>query len=315
MLIEFLKSKSALAILGLPGLALILAYSFYVALLKAKVIRPLRGNQGFIILMTIITYFAGVTVFFGFIYRPNRAPAQPTPAPPVVVPSPAPTSTPEDRMARLMGRARLGTPIESYTEALGQPVDVADDGYSAGLKNYRYEDDDGRGVQISKLANKVIAISAFDPKSELPVPGLAVGWQGEDGRQVEWSGLSDVTLAEALRRCDWSHGTYAGGRGGIRYVGPCYLGSGGSYNHFTFVFGGSKADERLHYTCWVDLMDENRKLGEGWLKKCKAADQIKPVGFFVSSGPAAVNDGSAATRIEPEDAALTSFFDYLAFGE
>ncbi len=88
----FLESDRALAVLGLPGFALLLMFLIYRLLLQRKLITSVSATQSFILLMGMITYVALAAIVAVVLFRPvdrrhDVAAQTPRPAPPVTTPS------------------------------------------------------------------------------------------------------------------------------------------------------------------------------------------------------------------------------------
>lgn len=277
MIEEFLKSKAALTALGLPGLAIMLAFLFYRSLLKAKVIKPLTQTQGFVILMSIIIYFAGATGLFAYYF--NRSDASPTVKPDPAPSKPIASSEAQDKVAALMRKVRINTPVETYASAFGPSTEVITDSYGGATENHWFEDDSQRMAMVSTLKDIPIAIAAFDPKSKLPVPTLHVGWE-KNGHSILWENLSDISLSDALIECDGKRSNWAAGKMGNFFVGPCYFGRPGSYNYFTFFFFIA---EDMKQECSSELWLGEKSLTEKWIRSCNL-EKYRPIGFLVSSG-------------------------------
>jgi hypothetical protein len=251
---SFFSSEAALKFLGLPGLVLLLAYLFYRGLLNAKIIKPLTSRQGFILLMAIVTYFAGATVLFAVLYRPVSAPAA------AATPAAATPAPEQDKLATLLKRARLTTPIEAFAAAMGPAISIRGNRFADGVKDYLFEDDGG---------------------SKLPIPSLHIGWGDTD---VVWDDLSDLTLATALAQCEDQHGVDTTAMIRSYFVGPCYFGRPGEYKTFTFLFA---FPEDLDHRCIADLNADETSFDEAWVAACKIGNLV-PVGFVVAEEEASI---------------------------
>lgn len=275
MLGSFFSSEAALKFLGLPGLVLLLAYLFYRGLLNAKIIKPLTSRQGFILLMAIVTYFAGATVLFAVLYRPVSAPAA------AATPAAATPAPEQDKLAALLKRARLTTPIEAFAAAMGPAISIRGNRFADGVKDYLFEDDGGRMLQISAPGEGPNTIAAIDWDSKLPIPSLHIGWGDTD---VVWDDLSDLTLATALAQCEDQHGVDTTAMIRSYFVGPCYFGRPGEYKTFTFLFA---FPEDLDHRCIADLNADETSFDEAWVAACKIGNLV-PVGFVVAEEEASI---------------------------
>src|SRR5215203_4050827 len=81
----FFSSEKALYYLGLPGLALLLAFLFYNGLVKAKVITPLTRKASATVVLAIIASILVVTVLAILRFEPAGRPAEPAKPTPVEV--------------------------------------------------------------------------------------------------------------------------------------------------------------------------------------------------------------------------------------
>ena len=128
----FLQSEQALKILGLPGLALLLAFVFYRTMVANRLVTPIGRNQSFIILILIIAYFLVVSVLLIWVYRPERSQPQPMPGASRIAASEVKPSE-WDRLDKVMRQASLSTPLTSFDALVGPaastrfrwPIDVS----------------------------------------------------------------------------------------------------------------------------------------------------------------------------------------------
>lgn len=291
----FLKSEQALKILGLPGLALLLAFVFYKSLVSAKLVRPIGRNQSFIILLMIIGYFLIVSVLIIWVYRPERGVAQGSSQPiQAKVEEPSTWS----KIDALFVRTDLDTPLATFDSVLGPATrDAPAAPGNAKLRKRTYSTmDDGVVVTVGHDGDTVRWIAAFDNAQKLRIPTMHMGQGMDDGSERNFERLSDFDL-DFVSTCDAKIEAPFAGRNGLYAVSPCYFGRPGGYNNYAFIFeiGGGKA------TFSQDCGPLNLKDGESialWVKRCHA-EQEKPFGFIVAS-----DEEALPTAIE-------AFFDTL----
>ena len=234
----FLQSEQALKILGLPGLALLLAFAFYRMLVAGKLVRPIGRNQSFIVLILIIVYFSVVSVLLIWVYRPERAPPAATAAP-----SPTPGKIEEPslwaKVDEFFDQVRIDTPLETFDAKLGPATgDSAIDPETTKLRKRTYfTGKDGVLVTVGHDDRSVQWIAAFDNAEKLRVPTLNLGLGQEDGSVRRYNRLSDFDLQSVAEFCGRIE---MPGRAGNYAAKPCYFSRPGGYNGFAFIFMTSR---------------------------------------------------------------------------
>lgn len=274
----FLQSEQALKILGLPGLALLLAFVFYRSLVSAKLVRPIGRNQSFAILLMIIGYFLIVSVLIIWVYRPERGTAA-TAAQPAKVEEPS-TWT---KIDTLFDRTNLDTPLATFDSALGPATaDAPVSRENPNLRKRTYSTlKDGVLVTVAHDADSIRWIAAFDNSQKLRIPTMNMGQGQDDGSERNFFRLSDFDQESVATYCDEGkiEAPYAG-RYGLYAVLPCYFGRPGSYNHYAFIFevGGGRP---FSQDCGPMSLSSGQSLAER-LKHCHG-EKEKPFGFIVAA--------------------------------
>lgn len=291
----FLKSEQALKILGLPGLALLLAFVFYRTLVSAKIVRPIGRNQSFIVLSMIIGYFLIVSVLVIWVYRPERGVAA-TPAQPAAAKVEEPSTW--SKIDAFFERTDLDTPLSTFDSKLGPPT--ADSPISrdnAKLRKRTYATlQDGVIVTVAHDGDSIRWIAAFDDSQKLRIPTMHMGQGQDDGTERNFERLSDFDL-DFITTCEARIEAPFAGRNGLYAVSPCYFGRPGGYNNYAFIFevGGGKTT--FAENCAPMNIADGGSVAE-WAKRCHA-EKEKPFGFIVAS-----DEQVLPTAIE-------SFFDTL----
>jgi hypothetical protein len=278
----FLQSEQALKILGLPGLALLLAFVFYRTLLANKLVRPLARNQSFVVLILIIVYFSVVSVLLIWVYRPERGiDAAPAAAPPQVagkIEEPGTWSKVND----FLDKVEMDTPLATFDQALGPATgDRAIDPRTTTLRKRSYFTlDEGVVVTVGHDDRSVQWIAAFDNAQKLRIATLNLGEAQEDNSIRRYDRLSDIDLDFLAQHCDGAK-LVTPGRGGMFAVTPCYFGRPGGYNYFAFLFmaGGHKSP--FAGDCSPLALDDS-ELTPDRVRQCKAGKE-RPFGFIVAS--------------------------------
>ena len=278
----FLQSEQALKILGLPGLALLLAFVFYRTLVASRVVKPIGRNQSFIVLVLIIIYFSVVSVLLIWVYRPERAPVPATGIPAGKVEEPNQWS----KVDTFFGRAELDTPLETFDATLGPATgDSAIDPERTSLRKRTYFTlRDGLLATVAHDGNSVQWIAAFDNAQKLKIPTLFLGHGNEDGSVRRFERLSDFDLEFLADGCDGKLEMPFAGRNGFYAVSPCYFGRPGSYNSYAFLFvaGGDQSPFTEH--CSPMTLSEG-DLTVQRVRQCRAGRE-KPFGFIVAGDEA-----------------------------
>ena len=262
----FLQSEQALKILGLPGLALLLAFAFYRMLVAGKLVRPIGRNQSFIVLIMIILYFLVVSVLLIWVYRPERG-AVAAPATNLQKPSGEEQSS-WSKVDSFLDRAEMATPLATFDAAFGPASsDSAIDPETTQLRKRSYDKpDDGLLVTVGHDDRSVQWIAAIDDGKKLRIPTL-----GSDR-------LSDYDLEYLAKICQAKLVTP--GYGGYFAITPCYFARGGSYNFFAFIFAVGGQNSPFGGSCSAIMLDDVPFTVER-VRQCQAGKE-KPVGFIVT---------------------------------
>jgi hypothetical protein len=275
----FLQSEQALKFLGLPGLALLLAFIFYRTMVANRLIRPISRNQSFIVLVLIIVYFAAVSVLLIWVFRPERG------APPAAAAAAQAQGKIEEpslwaKVDGFFDRAEMDTPLETFDAAFGPATGDSPigEGTSQLRKRTYYSQRDGVLVTVGHDDRSVQWIAAFDNAQKLRIPTLNLGFAQDDGSVRRYERLSDFDLGFLAEHCGAN--AVGGGRGGFLAVTPCYFGRPGSYHNFAFLFmmGGFKS--ALVDNCSPVALDGSALTAER-VRQCKAGKE-KPIGFIVA---------------------------------
>lgn len=277
----FLQSEQALKILGLPGLALLLAFVFYRTMVANRLVRPIGRNQSFIILILIIAYFLVVSVLLIWVYRPEHGRSQPIPTAAQVTPRDVKPSE-WDKLDKVMRQASLSTPLASFDALLGPATGEFRVGQSdLGLRTY-LSIEDGLLAGMTHAENRVTAIAAWDAKGRLKVPTMDLGLAEDDGKIREYRRLSNFDLAFAAENCGGLHEPHVS-RGGFYVLTPCYFGRPGSYNNYAFIFRvgeQSPFNSNCSHADWAE-----HGLTVERVRQCRA-EKERPVGFVVAEDEA-----------------------------
>lgn len=274
----FLQSDQALKILGLPGLALLLAFVFYRTLVSARVIRSVGKNQSFAILVLIIVYFLIVSVLVIWVYRPERQGDSQAAGATAISEPKKPTAW--QIADGFLVRTRLDTPLATFDSTLGPAT--GDSAAGEDLPNLRTRSyftlADGLLVSVGHDRESVHWIAAFDQSKKLRIPGMHMGQGQDDGSERTFERLSDFDLEFVADSCERLEAPFAG-RNGLYVLYPCYFGRPASYYTYAFIF---QADERqlpLDTAC-SPLELERGAVTAAKIRACHIAD-ARPVGFVV----------------------------------
>jgi hypothetical protein len=285
----FLQSEQALKILGLPGLALLLAFVFYRTLVSAKLVRPIGRNQSFAILLMIIGYFLIVSVLIIWVYRPERA--APTVAQQVEQRVEEPSTW--SKIDTFFDRTNLDTPLSTFDSALGPPTadaPVSRDNSKLHKRTYSTLKE-GVLVTVAHEGDSVRWIAAYDNSQKLRIPTMNMGEGQDDGSERDYLRLSDFDMAFLTSHCDEGkiEAPFAG-RNGLYAVSPCYFGRPGGYNHYAFILeiGGGKA---FSEDCGPMSLGNQESIADR-VKRCHS-EKERPFGFIV-----AADDALLPTAIE-----------------
>ena len=274
----FLQSEQALKILGLPGLALLLAFAFYRMLVAGKLVRPIGRNQSFIVLVLIIVYFSVVSVLLIWVYRPERAPAASA-----VVPAQVPGKVEEpsiwSKIDSFFDQAGIDTPLETFDAKFGPATaDAAIDSETTKLRKRTYfTGKDGVLVTVGHDDRSVQWIAAFDNAQKLRIPTLNFGLGQDDGSVRRFNRLSDFDLQSAAEFCGKIE---MPGRGGTYAATPCYFGRPGGYNYFAFIFMTSRNQPPFEGNCSPIALASGALTAER-VSQCPDRRE-KPLGFIVA---------------------------------
>lgn len=276
----FLQSDQALKILGLPGLALLLAFVFYRTLVAQKLVSPIGKHQSFIVLVLIIVYFSVVSVLLIWVYRPERGTAAPA-----AVSTQAASKVEEpsiwSKVNDFFDRAEMDTPLETFDAAFGPATgDRAIDPETTQLRKRTYfRLGDGVVVTVGHDDRSVQWIAGFDNAQKLRIATLNLGQAQDDGSVRRYDRLSDFDLDFLVNDCEAK--VVTPGRGGVFAVTPCYFGRPGSYNSFAFLFMAGGHNSPFTGDCSPIALDEGEFTVER-VKQCRAGKE-KPVGFIVAT--------------------------------
>jgi hypothetical protein len=276
----FLQSEQALKFLGLPGLALLLAFVFYRTMVANRLVRPISRNQSFIVLVLIIVYFSVVSVLLIWVFRPERA-AQP-PASAAAGPAPGKIEEPSvwTKIDGFFDQARIDTPLETFDSKFGPATaDSAIDPETSKLRKRTYFT--GKGdvlVTVGHDDRSVQWIAAFDQAQKLRIPTLNFGLGQDDGSVRRYNRLSDFDLQSVAEFCAKIE---MPGRGGTYAATPCYFGRPGGYNYFAFIFMTSRNQPPFEGNC-SPLALASGALSAERVGQCPDRRE-KPLGFIVAS--------------------------------
>lgn len=294
----FLQSDQALKILGLPGLALLLAFVFYRTLVANRLVRPIGRNQSFIILVLIIVYFLVVSVLLIWVYRPehNQQQQQQPPANAAQV-TPQEVKPGEwDKLDKVMRQASLSTPLNSFDSMIGPATgEFRVGGTETTLRTY-FSMEDGLLAGVTHSDNRVIAIAGWDAKGRLKIPTMNLGIAQDDDSVREFTRLSQFDLEFVAESCGGLHEPFVS-RGGLYVLTPCYFGRPGGYNNYAFIFQvgeHSPFNTRCSHTEWTE-----QPLTVERVRSC-GAQKERPVGFAVAE-----DEANLAGTIETFVAALS----------
>ena len=283
MVAEFLTSENALTYLGLPGLAIILAFLFYNALVKSGIVTNLGQRQSFVILLTIIAYFTIATALAFWTFSSGAV---------------LTTKPKEVDLEGLMQKVSLRTPTSTLVSELGSPISLVK---TEGLSINRFEVGDERYLQTFENEQRTIAFAGFDPRAKLKIPTISYGVGQADGSTRTFSRLSDFTLTSSLAECLGQYGSEWAGRGNNVHVGPC-RGAGSSANYFYLFFMGPAV---VSEACFLALLSGDIAPGSRTFKSCDN-EVSHPTGFVVLDRDTIDAETSSFTA-ENEDLTTTQF--------
>lgn len=274
----FLQSDQALKILGLPGLALLLAFVFYRTLVSARVIRSVGRNQSFAIVVLIIVYFLIVSVLVIWVYRPERQGGGQAAGAATNIEPKKPTAW--ETTDGFFARTGLDTPLATFDSTLGPATgdSVAGEDLPKLRTRSYFTMSDGLLVSVGHDRESVHWIAALDTSKKLRVPGMRMGRGQDDGSERTFERLSDFDLEFVADSCERLEAPFAG-RNGLYVLYPCYFGRPASYYTYAFIF---QADERqlpLDTAC-SPLQLEREPVTAGNIRACGIAD-ARPIGFVV----------------------------------
>jgi hypothetical protein len=273
----FLQSEQALKFLGLPGLALLLAFVFYRTMVANRLVRPLSRNQSFVVLVLIIVYFSAVSVLLIWVFRPERGAPPSTAAPAQAGKIEEPSTW--AKIDAFFDQAGIDTPLETFDSKFGPATaDSAIDPETTKLRKRTYfTGKDGVLVTVGHDDRSVQWIAAFDNAQKLRIPTLNFGLGQDDGSVRRYNRLSDFdleTVAEACGKIEMP------GRGGTYAALPCYFGRPGGYNNFAFIFMTSRNQAPFDGNCSPLALAKGELTAER-VSKCPDRRE-KPLGFIVA---------------------------------